>query len=136
MRRFASDIFTARNIEFHFRAPSAEAYRKVSADVRRQVFLIFKESVNNVVRHSECTEADIELRIEGGRLRLTLRDNGKGFDTSKAGNGNGLASMASRAKSLGGALEVVSSKGMGTTVTLDAPLAAAARQQDIRLSRE
>lgn len=136
MRRFASDIFTARNITFHFRVPSGEAYRKVSADVRRQVFLIFKESVNNVVRHSGCAEAHIELRIEGGRLELTVRDDGKGFDMANHSEGSGLTSMASRAMSIGGALEVISSGGKGTTVTLNAPLVAAAKPQDTRLSRE
>jgi len=135
MRRFASDIFTARNIEFHFHAPSAEAYLKVSADVRRQVFLIFKESVSNVVRHSACTEAEIELQIEEGRLTLTLRDNGKGFDPASVGEGNGLPSMMARAKSISGKLEIISNQ-KGSTVRLKVPLIATAKPQNTRLHRE
>ncbi len=89
MRRIASDLLTARHIEFRFHAPSAEVYTKVNADVRRQVFLIFKESINNLVRHSACTAADIDLRIEGRRLMLTVRDDGKGFDLAQTSDGHG-----------------------------------------------
>jgi signal transduction histidine kinase len=135
MRRFASDVFTARNIEFHFRAPSVEADLKLSADVRRQVFLIFKESVNNSVRHSGCTEVDIELRIEAGWLTLTLKDNGKGFNPAGIGDGNGLVNMSARAKSMGGKIDVKSSKGEGVTVTLKAPLFATVKPQSTRLHR-
>jgi signal transduction histidine kinase len=136
MRRFASDVFTARNIAFHFLAPSAEAFLKVSADVRRQVFLIFKESVNNAVRHSACTEVNIALRLEGSWLSLTFEDNGKGFDAACVSDGNGLTNMASRAKSLGGTLKIVSNAGAGTAVTLKAPLVATAKAYNTRLHRE
>ncbi|MEK6285144.1 MAG: two-component regulator propeller domain-containing protein [Acidobacteriota bacterium] len=129
MRRFASDIFTARKLEFSFRAPSAEAYTKVGADVRRQVFLIFKESVSNLMRHSACTRVDIELQIEGGWLDLTLKDNGKGFDLSHVSHGHGLKSMTARAKSLGGQLDIISNKAEGTIVTLKAPLAATVKRK-------
>jgi signal transduction histidine kinase/ligand-binding sensor domain-containing protein len=135
MRRFASDILTARNIEFRFRAPDVEAYLKVGADVRRQVFLIFKESVNNLVRHSACTGVDIELRIDGRHLLLTLKDNGKGFDPALLAEGHGLMSMRARAESIGGRLEIISKNGDGTTVSLLAPLVAAARRVDGRRGR-
>jgi len=49
MRHFASDVFTARGIDFRFRAPDAEQNIKVGANVRRELFLLFKEAVNNIV---------------------------------------------------------------------------------------
>src|SRR5262249_33310650 len=61
MRRFASDTFTARNIEFNLRLPGEEEDRRLEGNLRREVFLIFKESVNNAVRHSGCNHAEIEL---------------------------------------------------------------------------
>ena len=124
MRRFASDLFTARQIEFSFNAPGEEQALKIGADLRRQVFLIFKEAVNNVARHSACKEAEIELRIEGAWLALSLMDNGPGFDPAQTSAGQGLASMRARAQSLGGELQIVSSNGKGTTVLLKVPLAA------------
>jgi ligand-binding sensor domain-containing protein/two-component sensor histidine kinase len=122
MRRVADDNFSARNITFHFSAPSRETDIKLGAETRREIFKIFKESVNNIVRHAECTHAAIELRIEAGWLVLKLSDNGQGFDVARASEGNGLASMRRRAKNLGGELEVISHPGSGTTVVLRAPL--------------
>jgi len=127
MRRLADDIFTARNIAFHLSAPGDEADIKLGADTRHEVFMIFKESVNNIVRHSECTRADVEFKVEQGRLVLKLSDNGRGFDPASAGDGNGLSSMRRRAKNLGGELVLISSPGIGTTVILQAPLAGHAK---------
>jgi len=123
MRRFADDIFGAREIEFHFHAPEESRDLKVGADLRREVFLIFKESINNLVRHSGCTAANVELQIERGWLVLELSDNGRGCDLTRASDGHGLDSMRLRAKKLGGSLEVVSPNGHGTSVTLRVPLA-------------
>ena len=122
MRRFASDVFTARNIEFDFRAPDAQHDVRLGADMRREVFLIFKESVNNMVRHSGCTQADIGFSIAHGSFELRVQDNGCGFELDKASDGNGLSSMRQRASKLGGELAVTSDDGHGTTVSLKAPL--------------
>jgi ligand-binding sensor domain-containing protein/signal transduction histidine kinase len=129
MRRFASDVFTARQIAFQFRAPDAGRDIELGANVRREVFLIFKESVNNVVKHSGCSRAEIEFQIEGDWLVLKVTDNGKGFDSmlalddsapviSTARGGNGLPSMRKRAQEIGGRFEIVSGNGEGTTATL------------------
>jgi ligand-binding sensor domain-containing protein/two-component sensor histidine kinase len=124
MRRFASDVFTAREIQFSFSAPDPQLKLRLGADVRREVFLIFKESVNNAIRHSECTRADIEFLVRDGWLELSVRDNGKGFDVYHRSEGNGLSSMKQRAAKLCGALEIRSSGGRGTTVILRAPTSA------------
>jgi ligand-binding sensor domain-containing protein/signal transduction histidine kinase len=122
MRRFADDILGARDITLNFRAPEPGRDLKVGADLRREVFLTFKESVNNIVRHSQCTIANIELRAERGWLVLHLSDNGCGFDPASASEGNGLASMRQRAQKLGGSLDVSSPNGQGTEVILRVPL--------------
>jgi signal transduction histidine kinase len=133
MRRFASDIFTARQIGFRFRAPLAEQDMRLGANMRREVFLIFKESVNNVVKHSESSEVILELDVKESWLCLTISDNGKGFDpalvkadtgylTSERRGGNGLASMRRRARELGGQLEITTSKGRGATILLRLPI--------------
>jgi ligand-binding sensor domain-containing protein/two-component sensor histidine kinase len=121
MRNFASELLSARNITFSFNVPSEEQDIRVGADVRRQIFLIFKESLNNVARHSTCTRAEIEMRIEGKTLVLKVSDNGRGFDTDNGVRGNGLRNMQKRAESLGGQVELLSSKGNGTTITLEMP---------------
>jgi signal transduction histidine kinase len=123
MRRFASDIFTASNIQFSFHAPRETGGMKMGPDARRQVFLVFKESVNNIVRHSCCTLADIELRTEGAWLVLKVSDNGKGFEVEQSSDGNGLANMRARAEKMNGYLTVISNNGEGTTLTFKVPCA-------------
>jgi ligand-binding sensor domain-containing protein/signal transduction histidine kinase len=122
MRRFASDVLTARNIDFEFQAPDARRNLNLGADVRRQVFLVCKESINNIVRHSACSHVNIEFRVDRNWLTLVIRDNGRGFDTAQESDGHGLASMRQRAKEMGGILEIASQLGEGTTVTLRMPI--------------
>ena len=123
MRRLADDAFTAANVRFRFMT-STSAEIKIGVDTRREVFMIFKEALNNILRHARCSEAEIDLAIQHGRLELRLTDNGRGFDTSDAADGNGLASMRRRAARVGGELDVRSDPGRGSTVTLRVPLAA------------
>jgi signal transduction histidine kinase len=79
MRRFASDLFAARNIDFVFRAPAVDRDLKLGADMRREIFLVFKEAVNNIVRHADCTQAEIDFSHERDWLALRVSDNGKGL---------------------------------------------------------
>jgi ligand-binding sensor domain-containing protein/two-component sensor histidine kinase len=121
MRRFASDAFTSRDIALQFEAPDDHDF-KLGADARREIFFIVKEGVNNIARHSGCTEAAVILRVQSGSLLLELRDNGKGFVPLQANEGNGLASMRERARRLGGEFEVVTANGQGSTLRLVVPL--------------
>ncbi len=120
MRRFASDMLTACNIQFRFSAP--ESSLRLSVDQRRHIFLIFKESVNNAARHSRCTEAEAGLTFEADALVLRVHDNGRGLDLPRAGRGNGLNDMGTRAKALGGEVEITGDRDCGTTVTLRVPM--------------
>jgi two-component sensor histidine kinase len=122
MRGFATDIFTNRNIEISFRFPDEGLELKLGPDLRRDVFLIFKEAVNNAVRHSECSKAEIELTIAGGSLVLIVSDDGKGFESAQLGEGNGLLSMRRRAESIKGKLDINSNVGDGTRIILRTPI--------------
>jgi ligand-binding sensor domain-containing protein/signal transduction histidine kinase len=122
MRRFAFDVLQARGIELRFKAEGHQERLRTSPDFRRQVYLIFKEAVNNSARHAGCTKALIELHVGEGRLELRLSDNGRGIEPSCAGTGNGLVNMRKRAADLGGRLEIKSEPGHGTDLTLCVPL--------------
>jgi ligand-binding sensor domain-containing protein len=119
MRRFSSDVFTARHIAFDFDTPDSGRDIELGADVRRQVFLIFKESVNNIVRHSHCTRAVVQFSCGKEHIALRISDNGRGFDTTQQCDGHGVASMRKRTQELGGTLQVDSKNGGGTIVTLE-----------------
>ena len=123
MRRFASDVLTARDIEFSYTAPPTDNIA-LGANLRREVFLIFKESINNIVKHADCRSVEIELKIENSEICLSLRDDGRGFEMEAATDGHGLASMKQRAAGLTGKLEIASGKTSGTLTTLIVPLGA------------
>ncbi|MDM7921445.1 MAG: two-component regulator propeller domain-containing protein [Pyrinomonadaceae bacterium] len=130
MRRFGSDVFTSQGVGFEFNAPEPDGEMQLGANIRREVFAIYKEAVNNAVKYSECRHARCTFTVDGDRLRLEIADDGKGFDTSAVLSpefkpdmgGNGLASILRRAADLEGTCRINSVIGKGTTVTLTVPL--------------
>jgi PAS domain S-box-containing protein len=120
MRRFAVDTLSVRNIKYALHFSSYEL--RLEGTLRRELFLVFKEGINNIVRHSGCSAVMVALTIENGHLRLLLQDNGKGFDIDTRSEGYGLASMRQRAAEIGAELVLRSCLGEGTTITLDMPL--------------
>jgi signal transduction histidine kinase len=101
-----------------FIAPGGKLLDKVSIDFKRNVFLIFKEALNNIVRHAGATETVIRVEHADGLFVLAIKDNGKGFETDEPRKGNGLANIRRRAEQLGGSVEIASKKGGGTAITL------------------
>ena len=127
MRRFAEDLLDAKDIDFTIRSSLEDKDVPLGADLRREVYLIFKECINNLVKHSDCTEAAVAFSVSGPWLVVSVTDNGKGFETSSNGNspgmgGHGLVSMERRAQSLGGSLKIDSGVSRGTSVTLKVPI--------------
>ncbi|MBI2837168.1 MAG: hypothetical protein HYX75_02565 [Acidobacteria bacterium] len=122
MHRLASDVLTARDVMFDFTTEGRIDATTLSPGSRRDLFLIFKEALNNIARHSECTTVQISIAAGGRWLDIRLRDNGRGFDPSIAYDGNGLESMRARAAALGGTLEMTSAAGQGTDVHGRIPL--------------
>ncbi|HZS47067.1 MAG TPA: two-component regulator propeller domain-containing protein, partial [Blastocatellia bacterium] len=118
MRRVAGDTLSARNVDYRFNADDCGHDIRLDVDTRREIFLIFKESLNNVARHSRASSVDIDFRIDRGVLILQVSDNGNGFDINRIEAGNGLESMEQRAEKLGGDMTINSAPGKGTTVTL------------------
>lgn len=122
MRRFASDALGSRGVALRFTVRHHEHDLPLGADARREIFFIFKESVNNIARHAGCSETEIILSVENGRLTLKLNDNGKGFNPSEEFEGNGLQSIRDRARKLGAELSIVSHPASGCETTLVVPL--------------
>jgi len=105
-----------RNIAFEFNAPDADLPPSIDLHRKRNIFLIYKESLNNIVRHSRATKVIVIATIQDSHLSMTITDNGIGFDSSQASGGSGLASISNRAMRIGGNLSISSYPGKGTEV--------------------
>lgn len=95
---------------------------QLDMEVRRHLFLIYKEVLHNIARHAHATEVSISLDDADGTLTLTIEDNGVGFDVAATPSGTGLANVRDRAAQIGAALDVQSTPGRGTRVQVAVPL--------------
>jgi PAS domain S-box-containing protein len=123
MREFAVETMEARGIALRLYAGDIGDPATIPMRVRRDLYLLFKEAVANVVNHAECTEASVRILAEAGVLHVEISDNGKGFVTSERGSGRGLVNMESRARAIGATLDITSQPGRGTSVVLRLPIA-------------
>lgn len=107
------------NIEFVFTQQGLQEQEKLSAEFRQNVYLIFKEAINNVVKHSGATQVQIDLKKEHGYFSMLIKDDGKGIAQLNRSSGQGISNMHMRAARLKGTLEVVSPG--GATIWLKIP---------------
>ena len=122
MREFASEIFELKNIEYQFSEKGTENL-VLNADQRKNLFLIFKESINNAAKYSQATTVEINIEQQDQTLIMSIKDNGQGFDEQKIKAGNGLRNLRERAKEINATLELRSTVGAGTEVNLNVPIA-------------
>ncbi len=116
MEDFAFDMFGVKNISHHFSIEGINREAPMNPFVRQNIYLIFKEAVNNIAKHSNATEVHISLAQKGEQLELTVADNGHSVNGSKV-KGQGLENMELRAKRIGGAV-AIENNGEGWTVRL------------------
>jgi signal transduction histidine kinase len=95
---------------------------KFSMETRKSIFLIFKEALNNTLKYAEATELNVSLDRVDRNITLIISDNGKGFDQPTINPGNGLETMALRAKNCKGSFEIESSPIKGTCIKVVLPL--------------
>lgn len=115
-------ISTASGIKFKVDIDKIDDF--FPPDLEINFYRIVQECANNIVKHSEADEAEIKITRLNPKLRLMIRDNGRGFqpdriETSRQSGGFGLIGLAERTRILGGKYQVQSSPNEGTTVTLE-----------------
>jgi len=113
---------SVEKVRVHYRNGS-DVSPFVSAAVAVHLYRIAQEAVHNAVEHGAATEVQIDLSSKDGNVMLRIRDDGRGFDSTRDSNGMGLRIMQYRARCTGGWCSAVSQPGWGTTVTCRVPLA-------------
>ncbi len=121
IERFAYEICSSKNIEVSLQLDDLEKL-KPTMDQRKNIYLVFKEALNNAVKYSGSEKIEIKASTKKNELTLLVQDFGKGFDSSIVRKGNGLDNIQHRAKELNALLSIDSSPGNGTAVQLLVPL--------------
>jgi signal transduction histidine kinase len=120
---FAGDLLNALGVRCRLEMPMRLPDWGLSAEVRHNLFLAFKEALNNALKHSQPTEVRVALSVEDSRFVLSVEDNGCGFAPGQ-GSGHGLQNMRSRLEKIGGEFFVDSAAGRGTKIRFMVPVAA------------
>lgn len=110
-----------RGMEHSVTVEAGTSTHQLPVDRQRDLILIFKEALHNITRHAVATHVEITLATHAGKLVLTVKDNGRGFDPTVASSGMGLTNLRRRAEKHHGRADLSSSPS-GTTLNLTLPL--------------
>jgi two-component system sensor histidine kinase UhpB len=119
MKDFTAEILEPLGMQYAFYQENISAELVLDPILRKNVYLIFKEAVNNCAKYSGATEVNISTVVKGKTLLVRIADNGKGFELKKVmSKGNGLLNMEERAGRLGGRLSLETIPDKGTVIEL------------------
>ncbi|TKK69309.1 hypothetical protein FC093_08310 [Ilyomonas limi] len=119
MKMFAVPLLSDNHIVCHFDVTVEKENKILLPNVRTDVYMIFKEAINNVIKHAQCSHCDIHILQAGKLLTLSVKDDGNGFDAATAAlHRNGISSMQDRARKIKGRFSIFSEPGRGTQITL------------------
>jgi two-component sensor histidine kinase len=118
MENYATDICAVKNIQLHFSANEKIKQLKLSLEKRKNIYLVFKEAVNNAVKYADAKNIYASISQPDKEVILIIKDDGKGFNEASVKKGNGLKNMQLRADEINAKLQIVSVSGEGTQITL------------------
>jgi ligand-binding sensor domain-containing protein/signal transduction histidine kinase len=131
LSHYASEYFQNTTVECDIRLPRTIPDHPLSSEARHNLFLAFKETLNNVLKHASASKVKIEMSVSQPGFEISVADNGRGFgepassgsqlparDARGGRNGNGLRNMRQRLADIGGECLIHSQPGRGTTVSM------------------
>jgi len=126
--KFVQEYVTAAGLRCRLDLPAQVPFQAVSAEVRHNVFLAIKETINNSLKHAQATEIFLQLKLQPSAFTFVVRDNGRGFvlgsiamppaDGVRISSGHGLRNLARRLEQIGGSCAIRSAPEQGTEVEL------------------
>lgn len=121
--QFTRDFFRPTDLRTRLNMPTNLPDRPMTTEMRHQLFLLVKESFNNIVRHAEAKEVNVEIACDNGHLRMVIADDGKGIHTQTAGTGqDGLMNLRDRVGRIGGKVDIGNNNGHGTKLEFLVPM--------------
>jgi signal transduction histidine kinase len=125
MMAFAAMMLTPKGMLFEFDIDDEVKSTAIAPEQRKNIFLIYKEAINNIVKYSEAKEVRVSIKVKEKKLSLVILDNGVGFDSLSFGegrgevyNGNGLKNMKARAAEIKALFNVTSRINEGVKIEL------------------
>lgn len=121
MRRYAGELFEGENVKCEFSFDNTESSR-LNMEQRRDVYLVFKECLNNIHKHASAKNIYIRITVTNGVLNMEIQDDGKGFDCAMTTHRNGLNNMKTRVEKWHGDLNIATSPANGTRISVTMPV--------------
>ena len=118
LKQFALPVAAASNIKANISCETDINNRRLTKEEKRNLFLVCKEAINNSIKYSEATLISISIVPEGKKIKITITDNGKGFDVERVKKGYGLKNMEYRAEQVKYKVIITTAAGAGTTMLI------------------
>lgn len=118
MKAFTQDILSSKEIEYKFEVTGNGPIPSISIEQKRNLYLIYKEAINNIAKHSQAKNATISIFTLSDQLKIEVSDDGVGFDTTADSNGNGLHNFKSRSDGENMIVDIASVVGQGTSIKI------------------
>ena len=122
MKDYTSKLMELKDIDYDIIIEHDLSSLSLPMDFRRNLFMIYKEGISNIIKHANATKVEIKLSRERNKLVLSMKDNGKGFDVKASRSGNGLKNIKERALSFNGSSNFTSSPNKGTLLKVELKL--------------
>lgn len=123
MREFANTVLEPKSITYSFVVQEESKLIKLQPETRRNLYLVFKEAINNAAKYSQATHVTVDIHLQDKHLLMQIEDNGKGFTPTDSSTGNGLKNIQKRAAESSGKASIKSVVGQGTTIRVMLPYA-------------
>lgn len=118
IREFGLKLCDAKDIVFKVHISDTFKTSRLDLEQRRNLYLIFKECLNNAIKYSGCTVIQLFITQQRGHLKMVIEDNGKGFHEKEITKGNGLSNIRKRAMEINGSATIESAPGKGTRIDI------------------
>ena len=123
IKTFVETQTLAYSLKYKLDYDDSIVWEAVSNKMKIHIYRIIQESLHNIYKHANATEVKISFELNNNVICLSIMDDGSGYDVNKAKTGIGLKNMNSRINEINGTIMITSKKNIGTTVTIEAPIA-------------